>query len=178
MIHREPPAADILKMRGLVIARLFNDKTGMTREYQTHNLITSAGDVHYAERATTKTPTNTFNLLHLSTEASTAPVVAKDAVYGDIASYIAGSSAVLEAAYPVSGDTEANNSGAGNSVVSWKFVYSKGAFNSGVVRGVITTTGPTSGTPLLSDFVFASTFTKTSDDTLTVYANHTVLGST
>lgn len=158
-----------------IVAVLFNERTGQKREVPGHNLITTAGDVYYAEAATTKTPTNTFNHLVLSTEAT---AVAKTDIYGTLASYIAGSSAAVETGYPAQNDTDGDNSGSGATVVSWKFSYTKAAFNSGVVSGVIATTGATSASPVLTHFIFGTTFAKTSDDTLTVFVNHTFLGTT
>ena len=159
---------------GRILARLFNDKTGQVQEIEGYNLITSAGDVHYAERATTETPAVDFQMLQLSTVATPAPV--KASAHGDIASFIAGSSSIVVAGYPAAGDTDPDNSGSGAAVISWRFAYAKADFNSGVTRGVITTTGG-GQTNLLTYFIFAPTFTKTSDDTLVVFVNHTVLGT-
>jgi len=113
-------------------------------------------------------------MLQLST-VGTAPL--KDDIHGDLANYIAGSSSIVVTGYPANGDTDPDNSGSGNAVISWRFSYAKGDFNSGVVQGVIVTTSPTSDSELLTHFVFATTFTKTSDDTLVVFVNHTVLGT-
>ncbi len=159
---------------GRILARLINEKTGMIQEIEGTNLITSDGDAHYAQRATTQTPALVFQTLILSTSV-TAP--AKDFVYGDVA-YIAGSTSVVSVGYPAANDTDGDNSGSGTSVITWRFAYTKAAFNSGVAAGVITTTGvQTSDSLALTHFVFASTFVKTSDDTLVVFVNHTVLGT-
>ena len=182
--HRMPPVGgDTVGIKGMVQANLFNEKTGKKRTYITHNLIGNNGDIHYAERgAGVLTTALTNNFLFAELSITTGPAPAKTDVRGTIASYISGSATIPESGYPRNNDTDADNTGSSNSVVTWKYAYAKGDFATtaaNIRRGIIRTTAAAStGLALLTHFVFASAFQKTTDDTLTIYINHAMLGTT
>jgi len=86
--------------------------------------------------------------------------------------------------YPITNDQEVDNSGAGVRVVSWKFTWFGASFilespAEKIKEGVITTPSPSSGTVLLSHFVFdgADYFWKDEDTLLKIFINHTFAGA-
>lgn len=146
--------------------------------HATHNIVTTAGDVWYAQKACGESPTNTFANLKLSTvDWGSTPDKTTDS--GDIASQISGSSKAVSATYPKTADSDTDNSGAGTDVVSWLFSYSKADFNDASIdAGAIAASGTTLGTgtdPLLTAFDLTA-FAKTANDTLKVFVNHAMEG--
>jgi hypothetical protein len=95
--------------------------------------------------------------------------------------------------YPKANDLDADNSGKGVDIVTYKFTWTTGQINTGsgnaITGGCIVQTSDVtssngsiqsipSGTKLLTRWNFASpaSFHKTSTDTLTLYVNHTMTG--
>ncbi len=145
------------------------------------NIVTTDGDVYYAQNASVETPTNDFTELTLSTNAvSPAPGKGTDA--GDLVSSVAAGSGNVAATalYPQTDDGDADNTGAGTDIVTWLFEFTKASFNDPSVEGMaIHVTGATFGSgadPLLTSFNRTS-FAKTADDTLKVFVNHDFLGA-
>lgn len=146
-----------------------------------HNIVTDAGDVYYAQKAGSESPTNTFNTLYLST-VDWSPAPAKDTDTDDLASVISGGSKAVDSTYPKTNDGDADNTGAATDTLSWRFSYGKADFNDpSVDAGAIAATGLTSwgaGSgvhPVLTAFDLTA-FAKTANDTLKVFVNHNFLG--
>ncbi len=144
------------------------------------NIITNAGDIYYAQKATGTSPTNAFANLYLGVNSWDALNPDKPSTAGDFGgTAISGSSKAVSATYPKPADGDADNTGAGNNIVTWLFSYTKSDFNaSAIIQGAIAASGVTFGSgssPILTGFTISS-FDKTANDTLKVFVNHQMLG--
>ena len=136
------------------------------------NIVTDAGDLHYAQRGANEAPTNAFAVQIMAT-AGTPGKTATD----DDFTAIAASEKAHFAAYPQTNDGDGDNTGAGVDIVTWLVSYTKADFNdTAITHGIITNTSPGVTEPLLTGYAFASSFAKTADDTLKVFVNHEMLG--
>ena len=149
--------------------------------HATHNIVTNAGDLYYAQNAAVETPTNAFTELSVSTNAW-APAVSKTSDSDDLTVAVAAGTAnkAKTGGYPKTNDADADNTGSGADIVSWAFSYSKTDFNDpSIVSAAVHVTGATFGAatadPVLTAFDITS-FAKTADDTLKIFVNHEMLG--
>lgn len=142
----------------------------------THNIVTDAGDIYYAERGAAETPTNAFGILELTTgrEVAAAPAKGDDRSNYDTL-VIASTQKAFDATYPKSNDADADNAaGAGADVTTYLVSYTKVDFSdSAISHGIVTNATPAAAEPILTGFQFAAAFAKTADDTLKVFVNHT-----
>lgn len=137
------------------------------------NIVTNAGDVHYAQRGAGETPTNAFGIHELAS----AGLPAKDADQSDF-TVIAGTQKAHTGGYPTTADADADNTGAGADVISYLASYAKADFShAAITHGMITNATPGAAEPILTGYAFAAAFEKTVDDTLKVFVNHDVTGS-
>lgn len=163
--------------------------TGATKTIETHNIVTDAGDLYYAERAVadlnagTPVPTNftdvngTFDgIMELYTATgSAAPAKGNDR--SDLGTLITDSDQGMDSGYPTVNDSDPNNTGAGTDVATYHVSYATGDANGSDIGDVIITNpSPGATEALLMHAEFASTFEKTSTDTLDVFVNHTFNG--
>jgi hypothetical protein len=138
------------------------------------NIVTDAGDRYYAQRAAGETPTNNFNTMYLGN--GTQPTWSKTSNFGDLAGAISGSAKTVASGYPKTNDTDPDNTGGGVDVVTWKFAWSKTDFAAtGINQAVITISGASSASPILTGFNMTA-FDKTTNDTLTIFVNHSFEG--
>jgi hypothetical protein len=155
---------------------------GSKERYQTKNLIGDEGDKYYAQRGAAETPSNDFTTLELGNDTVdatgwTSGHPAKGSDRSHMSSKIFGSQKAKASGYPKSDDADPDNGGGGVDVVTWKFTYAKADFSdNNVIAGLITNASPGASEPILTGFSFAAKFSKTSDDTLTVFVNHTANG--
>jgi hypothetical protein len=142
----------------------------------THNIITSAGDIYYAQKAMGETPTNAFNRFAFGTGNGGA--WGKSSIYSNLTGAISGSIKAEASTYPKTNDGDAANTGAGTSVMTHLASYTSSDFTSAtaVTDGVITITSPVSGSALLTGFTLGTSFTLASGDSVKVFVNHTQLG--
>ena len=140
------------------------------------NIVTNDGDVYYAQSAAAETPTDDFD--HATTaglrlgSAATAPVKTNT----DLTTFLSGSDHVIDATYEQTNDGDADNTGAGTDIVTWRYSYLTSEGNvSGIQEGAIAD-DKTTPTAVLTHFLFAASFSKTSSDTLKVFVNHEFLG--
>jgi hypothetical protein len=162
------------QVRGRILAIL--DHADGTRErFETRNLVTTAGDLWYAQKWAGEAPTNTFANCVLGTGAVTP---AKSSTYTNITP-IAASNKAVSSTYPKRNDSDADNTGSGVAVITWRFAWAAGDFNqaSGITEGVITIGAPTTGSPLLAFWQFSPSFGKDGSTTLTLFVNHTFVGT-
>lgn len=163
-----PPAAQQL-VNGLW--RFFNGPV----IYPGMNLVTNDGDTYYAQSSGGETPTDDFDaagagLRHGS--ASTAPTKTDT----DVTTFLAGTGLAVDATYPTTNDADADNTGAGVDILTWRFSYGTADGNAtGIAEGAIVD-DRTTPTAALTHFLYASSFDKTSSDTLKVFVNHEFLG--
>jgi hypothetical protein len=148
---------------------------GTVDYYTTHNIITDAGDIYYAQKACGETPTNTFANLYLG--STSTPSTGKSSTYASITP-IASTSKAVATGYPKSNDSDTNNSGRAVDVITWKFAYTANDFTAASVTELIIAKSGASGTdPVLCHAAFAAAFVITATDQLTVYVNHTCNGT-
>ncbi len=181
------------RIKGTVVAVLTNIHTGEKRTFKTENIVTDAGDLYYAERGallTTGTPispvptnfTDTNGVpdmimeLYDDTPANNAPGKTNDR--GDLLGTIAPSSAkAIDATYPQVNDGDADNTGAGVDIITYRVSYLTSEANAADTTDVILTNpSPGATEPLINHAEFTASFTKTSADTLKVFVNHEMLG--
>ena len=140
------------------------------------NLITDAGDLHYAQRIVSESLTNAFGIHEMATAT---PTHAKANHRGTAGwTFVSGSQKATDGTYPLRNDGDTNNPGpVTTDMVTHRVSYTKADFNAnGIAGGIITNTSPGASEPILTGYDFAATFNKTADDTLTVYVNHTANG--
>ena len=136
------------------------------------NIITDAGDLHYAQRAVSETLTNAFGILELGS-AGTPGKTANRSAFTAIAS----TQKAHDATYPKRNDADGDNTGAGVDVVTFLTSYTKADFNAvSITHGWITNVTPGASEPLLTGYAFAAGFAKTADDSLKIFTNHTLNG--
>lgn len=138
------------------------------------NLVTNAGDEHYAERGAGEVPSIDFAAGGLRLGSAATPPAKGDT---DVTTFIAATGKAESATYPKTNDADADNTGSGVDIVTWLFEYAKADFSAAsIAEGAIVnnTTTPTSA---LTHFLFGAAFAKTVDDTLKVFVNHEFLGS-
>lgn len=169
------PRFEKVEVRGNVLAILEDIHTGRKRVFETHNIVTNAGDIHYAQRGAGEAVTNAFDSMELGDSASGAPT--KTSTTSTI-NLIAGTAKTVKATYPLTNDGDADNTGAGVDIVTWTFEWAAGDFNSSdITDGIIAVTGHGAGADLLTHFEFTGgSFAKTASDTLKVIVNHTFNG--
>lgn len=163
-----------------VVVVLEDASTGLKRTHISKNIVTDAGDLFYAQRAV-GVPTTNFTdgtgvfdgIVELYNGASASP--AKGNNRSNLSGFV--SSKALSATYPKINDSDVDNTGAGVDVVTYAVSYTKLESNATNIADVIIT-NPTPGAsePILMHAEFALPFTKTSNDTLKVFINHTLNG--
>jgi hypothetical protein len=133
------------------------------------NIVTNSGDLYYAQRGAGDTVTTDFTAGGLRLGTSNTSVTKTDT---DVTTFGTGGGIVETSGYPKTNDTDADNSGAGTDIVTWKFSYATGEGNiTGIQEGAIVN-NITTPTAALSHFLFGASFNKTSDFILRVYVNH------
>lgn len=136
------------------------------------NIVTNAGDIHYAQRAVSEALTNAFGVLELGSAGTPAKGADRSAF-----TPIASTEKAHDGTYPKRNDADGDNTGAGTDVVTFLTSYTKGDFNAtGITHGWITNSTPGASEPILTGYAFAASFNKTADDTLKVFTNHTMNG--
>lgn len=166
---------DSMRIIGRVVAVL--DGPRGRRVFETQNLVMTAGDVFYAQRGSGLATTNTFDALFLGTGSATPTKADTYAAMTPVATSLKR----FDAGYPKNNDLDAANTGKGVAVITYRVTYSASEANSASISRLAITNfqngSPGAAEPLLCHAAFASPFTKAGTDTLTVYWNHTVLGS-
>jgi hypothetical protein len=156
------------------------DRADGSRELiATHNIVTDAGDIYYAQKAMGETPTNTFNRFTFGTGKTAAWAKSGAASqFGNLTGSIAGSIKAEASTYPKTNDGDASNTGAGLNVMTHLASYTSTDFTSAtaVTDGVITITSAVSGSPILTGFTLGTSFTLATGDSVKVFVNHTQLG--
>jgi len=157
---------------------LTDERTGKQQSIWGRNIVTDAGDVWYAQRAASEVPTNTFANLYLATACSEAggnPT--KTSNYSHFTLH-AGSEKAKTATYPKTADADADNTGAGTDIVSWKFEYTAGdgPFVA-ITHSFIAKAGAGGVDPILNGYKWGATWAKDAFTSAKVFANHEMLGA-
>lgn len=157
-----------------VVFVLTNVKTGKKRVFKAKNLVTDAGDLHYAQEIVGETLTNAFDTLELGTAHAGAP--AKGDNRSVVTAFVANSQKGFDTGYPKRNDDDTDNTGAGVDVVTYRVSYGTGEANSaGITEVIITNATPGASEPIQTH-ADVTAFEKTSSDTLKVFINHTING--
>lgn len=167
------------------VSAVLTHEDGSKDIYYGKNIVTDQGDRYYAS-------TIVGTLAHLNTTADFrgtgymrlgTSLTAATKSDTDVGSFIANGSVALDSTYPKVSDTDSDNTGAGADIVTWRFTFGTGIGNANSISEAAITGGATgyaggaAGTAL-TRFLFASTFNKTSSDTLKVFVNHEMRGTT
>jgi hypothetical protein len=160
---------------GNVVAILTHED-GTQEVFTTKNIVTSAGDLHYAQRAVGQTPTVAFQTapsgLRLGS-GSTTPTKSDTTV----TTFLTGTGHAIDATYPRTADPDAGNTGSGTTTCTWRYSYTTAEGNAIGIREGAIVNNTTTPTACLSHFLFPAAFTKTVSDTLVVYVNNLFLGA-
>ncbi len=152
-----------------VIAILQNIHTGGRILIPGKNIVTNDGDLYYAQKAVGASITDDFTAGGLRLGTSNTAVGKTDT---DVTTFGSDGDIAESSGYPKVNDGDADNTGAGTDIVTWKFEYGTGDGNiSGIQEGAITDS-LSSPTAALTHFLFAGSFSKTSSNTLKVFVNH------
>lgn len=142
------------------------------------NLVTDDGDIYYAQQGAGGAVTDDFagaNGRCVLTTTTDTP--AKGDTYADVLGPIAASNKGHTSTYPKQNDLDADNTGKGTKVTTYKFNWLTTDFSDNDIEGgCIHAGGGTPGGNILCYWQFAAPFAKTSADTLTLYVNHAFLG--
>lgn len=158
---------------GIVVAVLQDVITGDKHWIIGANLITDAGDLHYAQRAVSEALTNAFGIIEMGTAHTAVPAKAHNRSNITVA---AGSQKAHDATYPKRNDSDPDNTGAGVDIVTFRTSYTTAENNNaGLTEYIITNVTPAASEPILTHADLTA-FTKTSSDTLKMFGNHTFNG--
>lgn len=165
---------EAIPVRGEIVAVL--EGPSGRRVFRARNIVTTAGDDVYAQRAAGASPDDPMNALVLGTGSATPT---KSDVYSALTP-VSGSLKLFDAGYPKADDQDTDNTGKGSNVTTYRVSYGASEANAADITHVAITNyqngSPGASEPLLMHASF-SAFTKTNADTLVVYVNHTFLGA-
>ena len=136
------------------------------------NIVTDAGDLHYAQRATSESLTNAFDVGELASAGTPAKGADRSAF-----TMIGSTEKAHTSTYPKRNDDDADNTGAGVDIVTFLQTYGKADFSAApITHGIITNSTPGASEPILTGYAFGAAFGKTTNDTLKVFQNHQMNG--
>lgn len=131
------------------------------------NIVTTAGDVHLAQRGAAETPTNAFGIA----EMASAGTPGKSATRASFTP-ISGSQGAWTSGYPRTNDPDPDNPDAGTRVVTRTTSYSAASFtHSAITHALITNASPGGSEPLYAGWAWSASFSKSATDTLKVIHN-------
>jgi hypothetical protein len=138
-----------------------------------HNLVSTAGELHYAQLIAQATPTNAFGVTELASAVPATPAAGDDRADYTI---IATSEKAHSAGYPKINDSDTDNSGKGADVYTFKNEWTAGDGNwADIDGGIITNASPGASEAILTGFTI-SNFAKDSSTALTLWVNHAPTG--
>lgn len=165
-----------LKLTGKIVAVLQNVETGEVRVYEGKNLVGDKGDKYYAQMATDTVVTDNFAAAAAGLRLG-SDVTAPNKTSADVLTLLAGTQHATDATYPKTSDNDADNTGAGADIVTWRYSYTTSEGNvTTIIEGAIVD-NRTTPTGALTRFTFATVFSKTNSDTLKIFVNHTFNGT-
>jgi carbon monoxide dehydrogenase subunit G len=153
-----------------IVALLKDEKTGRTRLIPGVNIVTNDGDQYYAEAAA-GTPSWSVAGMRLGTN-NTSPTKSDS----DVTAFLSGSGKGIDSGYPKTDDDDADNTGAGADIVTWRVSYGTGEANGTGITELAIVDNISTPTNALTHALFGASFDKTSSDTLKVFCNHTFNG--
>jgi hypothetical protein len=171
----DPNLEQIFHRIGVVVV-LTNEMTRQKRVIEgPPNLVTTQGDKYYAEMACAQAPTYVFASMSLCTAGPT-PVV-KASAWNDFTVH-AGGVKVHTATYPLCPDIDADNTGLGAAVISWKFEFAAGDGPFVAIQWCfIAAAGAAAGAPILQGYKWGAAWDKDAATSAKIFVNHTLLGA-
>jgi len=166
-----------ITVTGQVTAVILRADGSVRQKLEGNNLVTTLGLYHYAERFEESfnggSPlTSTFTTFVVGTGSPTATI---DDDLSDITEFTGITGEQVKASgYPKINDDDTDNSGRGEFVLTWHASYGTGTTLSAIRQVGISVASPTGTNPLLMHHVFGAAFTKTTDETLKIFVNHTL----
>jgi hypothetical protein len=164
-----------VEITGYIIAILKNVETGETRIYETHNIVTNAGDRFLAEQAVNGALNKNFlaggSGFRLGT-GTNAPAKTD----ADVQTFLSGSAKIFDGGYPRTNDPDVDNTGAGVNVVTWRVTYGTTEANGSGINELVVVDDITTPTAAFGRALFSAPFTKTGADTLKVIYNDLLAG--
>ena len=159
-----------------VVALLTDVRTGKQRAIPGSNIVTNAGDLYYAQKAAGETPTKDFPAggMRLGTSGTTP----QKTDVGVTSENSAGRKlfSTSDGTYPKTNDDDADNTGSGTDVVTWRMSYGTAEANITGIQELAIVDSITNPTAALTHALFSPSFNKTVNDTLKVFVNHTFNG--
>jgi hypothetical protein len=174
-IQKQRPEQEGELIFGEILAVKRNPLLGLELVIPGLNIVTSAGDIYYAQMVAGETPTNDFDGASSGLRLGDDPTNPTKADT-DVGNFLTGTGHALDGGYEKTDDDDTDNTGADTDVVTWRYSYLTSEGNAvGIVEGAIVDDRVTP-TAALTHFEFASAFDKTSSDTLKIFVNHGFLG--
>lgn len=138
------------------------------------NIVTTTGDVHYAQRACNQALTNNYTDMYLASAGPATPAKTDNrSNFTDIAS----TNKTKSANYPKAPDDDTDNTGNGANNISWAFSYAAGDGNwSGIGWAYVTKNTPGASESLLCSIKFGANWAKDSNTSAKVFVNHAANG--
>lgn len=154
-----------------ILVKIINKKTGKEKIIKGHNIVTNAGDIHYAKKIIGETSSLDTLYLRLGTDSSNPT---KDDT--DVNAYIDPSSRIVDSGFPQRNYTDEGNTNGGENVITYKITYDVGeVVANGVIEGALVD-DPDNPTEALNHFLFDEAFDVTDQDQLIVFINHAFVG--
>jgi hypothetical protein len=134
------------------------------------NIVTTTGEIFYAQKACNESPTNAYTTMWLASNGPATP--AKTDNRGNFTD-IAASNKANSTGYPKSNDNDTDNTGNGANTVSWLFSYNAADGNwTPIGWCYITRANNTANDNLLCSVKFAANWSKDSNTSAKVFVNH------
>lgn len=131
------------------------------------NLVTDDGDLYYAQLGAGEAADNSYVGMRLGTGVTSTSKSDTDVETENSAGRKA-----LDATYPKTNDLDADNTGAGTDIVTWRTSYTTAEGNINDISEGAIVDDINSPTSALAHWLFSVPFSKTSSDTLKVIVNH------
>ena len=172
------------KVKGHVVLITINELTGEKKIHEGHNIVTNAGDLYYAQLGAQVSPSPDVKgagwaaYLHDGSPSTITPAKTHDFSVGTGGQDIAGSEKAIESTYQKLNDGDADNTGAGADIITYKFRWVGADGNWTDIRTGMIAASDASGTdPILTIFGLPSApVNKDANTTLVVYVNHEITG--
>ena len=152
---------------------------GVSLEFRCDNIVTDSGDQFYAEHNTTHALAVDFHGATCGIRLGCGTTGGGNKADTDVKTVCTGSSGYfvrIQTGYPITNDSEANNTGATTDCVTWYYYFSATCGQVTKVNEGAIVNSATSPTKALAHWDFGTTFDKTTSDTLQVFVNHTFAG--
>ena len=175
-------------VRGKVVFCLTDPITGevlQTRE--TENIVTDDGDLYYAERGALLTVGATISPVPTNfTDANGVPDMQQE-LYDNTggvpgkasdrssAGVLIGAIKALDSGFPKVGDADADNTGSGVDIITYKVTYTTAQVNGAIDEVILTNPTPGASEPVIL-FADGLNTTKTTANGLKTFVNHEMLG--